>query len=748
VKPPRLLCALLILFATIAFAQTNPVPLVNQPLIPMTVTPGGQGFILTVNGTGFASTALVTWNGSTRVTSFISGTELQAQISAADVAKPGAPSVAVMNPGPGGGPSNVVFFPIQTPTSSVVMASVSSFSGTGETAVGDFNNDGLLDLVAGNGLLFDLYLGNGDGTFQPPISHNSVTPVTSLLAADFNGDGKLDLAILDGIGNTTVFLGGGNGGFLQQQVFRSPNAALAAADFNGDGKLDLVVTDNSNIFIRTVVRLGNGDGTFGNPLTLNESLGGVPAIGDFNGDGKLDLAVADGISLHVFLGNGDGSFRAGVAYSLPYGGFSAVAADVNGDGKLDIITNGVSVLLGNGDGTFTSFGGVNLGSNLSATSVNIADLNGDGKLDLAVYSSVNSAIDTLLGNGDGTFQNPIQVATDFSSSLVMGDFNGDGKLDLVGQSLYLQTPINVSPSSLNFGTQNVGTKSPPQNVTVINSGTSTLTISNIGISGSDPKDFSQNNNCTSLPAGSQCVIMVTFDPTAGGPRSAQLNVSYPGLGSPQSVSLIGVGAISAVTLTPSSLKFNVQLLGTTSPAQTATLTNTGTVAVNISNISTTAAFTQTNNCPASVAVGGSCQIRVEFAPIVKGLAAGTLSVTDSAQGSPQTVALSGIGTEVQLSATGVNFGNQKVGTKSAPAPIKLTNVGATALSISQIAIKGLDPGDFSRTSNCGNSVPAGGNCTIKVTFAPKAKGPRAASLRIYDNGGGSPQKVALSGKGT
>jgi hypothetical protein len=107
-RPLSLLCPLLILSATIALAQSNPVPFVNQPLIPMTVTPGGQGFILTVNGTGFASTALATWNGSTRVTSVISSTELQAQISAADVAKPGTVAVTVMNPKPGGGPSNIV----------------------------------------------------------------------------------------------------------------------------------------------------------------------------------------------------------------------------------------------------------------------------------------------------------------------------------------------------------------------------------------------------------------------------------------------------------------------------------------------------------------------------------------------------------------------------------------------------------------------------------------------------------------
>jgi hypothetical protein len=203
-----------------------------------------------------------------------------------------------------------------------------------------------------------------------------------------------------------------------------------------------------------------------------------------------------------------------------------------------------------------------------------------------------------------------------------------------------------------------------------------------------------------------------------------------------------------VTLTPPSLKFSTQLVGTTSPPQTATLTNTGSVAVNISNISTTGAFTETNNCPSSLPVSGSCQIKAEFAPKTRGPAAGQLAVTDDAQGSPQTVALSGTGTVVVLSTLDVNFGNQKVGTKSVPAPVKLTNIGKVALTISQIAIRGADPEDFSQTNNCGNSVPAGGSCTIKVTFTPQAKGQRSGSLQISDNGGGSPQKVALSGNGT
>jgi hypothetical protein len=199
---------------------------------------------------------------------------------------------------------------------------------------------------------------------------------------------------------------------------------------------------------------------------------------------------------------------------------------------------------------------------------------------------------------------------------------------------------------------------------------------------------------------------------------------------------------------PASLAFPVQLLNTTSTSQSAILTNTGSVDVTISNISTSGSFSQTNNCPSDLQVGANCKIEVVFTPTAKGPASGTLSVTDNAKGSPQTVALSGTGTDVKLEPKGVNFGDQQVGTKSSPIGIELTNVGSTSLSISGIDFKGTDPGDFSQTNNCGNSVPAGGHCTIKVQFVPQEKGPRSATLSVSDDGGGSPQTVALAGTGT
>jgi hypothetical protein len=278
---------------------------------------------------------------------------------------------------------------------------------------------------------------------------------------------------------------------------------------------------------------------------------------------------------------------------------------------------------------------------------------------------------------------------------------------------------------------------------------SALDITNISITG-DPKDFEQTNKCgSSLPPHASCQIKVSFAPQRVGAKQASLSVSHQGLGSPQTVSQAGTGVnAGTVSLKPSSLTFAVQLLKTTSSPQDGTLTNTGSLDVTISNISTSGPFSQTNNCPSDLPAGANCKIEVAFTPTAKGPASGTLSVTDNAKGSPQTVALSGIGTEVKLEPKGVNFGDQMVGTKSSPIGIELTNVGTTSLSISRIAIKGTDPGDFSQTNNCGNIVPAGGHCTVKVQFVPQAKGPRSATLTGSDDGGGSPQTVALAGTGT
>jgi hypothetical protein len=753
-KQFQLSCLFQILWAIAATAQVNPAPLVNQPLVPAAVAPGHAAFTLTVNGTGFVPHSTIYWNGVKQATQVISSSRLKAEISAEDVAKAGTASVTVLNPHPGGGTSNAVFFPIREPASSVAISPTLAFSGAQATAVGDFNNDGKPDVAVGlqnkdgSGEI-EIYLGKGDGTFGGPVNTETVTSVATLLTGDFNGDGKLDLAVGDDEGNVSIFLNQGGGRMQQSQVFDSQEPVLAA-DFNNDGKLDLIVLSYDEQSRQAILSicLGQGDGTFAPP---QEIVSGVlsAAAGDFDGDGNLDLALP---GVEIYLGNGDGTFRFGSECGAQYGGEYTAVADVNGDGNLDIITDGVSVLLGKGDGTCTANGGVQV-DNYFYDNLVLGDLNGDGILDIALAYGTQDGLfsfDLLLGNGDGSFQTPLQFGVPGTPGpLGIGDFNGDGKLDLVDNSLYLSISASLTPNALAFGNQDVGTQSQPQTVTLTNVGSSDLVIQQIGVDGNDPNDFTQSNKCPgSLPPNQSCQIQVVFDPTQGGSRSAWLYVNYEGVGSPQTVALTGTGIDLTVSLTPSSMKFASRLVHTTSPPQTATLTNTGTQAVNISSISTAAPFAESNNCPTTLEPNTDCQIQVTFTPVNGGKARGTLDVYDNAGGSPQSVALSGSGTAVKLSPGSVNFGNQKVGTQSSPFPIKFSNEGATSISISKISFSGTDAGDFSQTNNCGKSVPGGKSCNIEITFAPKAKGHRSAKLDVYDNGGGSPQTATLAGTGT
>jgi hypothetical protein len=747
-------------------AQTNPAPLVNQPLIPASIAPGSGGFTLNVTGTGFAPTAELYWNGSPRVTIVNSGGGLQAIITPADIAKPGTASVTVVNPTPGGGASNVVFFPVRQSASGVGLAVTPRFT-AGVVAVGDFNNDGKLDVAIGefnnnNGSgSVSVYLGNGDGTFSLPIVTNAPFGVEVLIPADVNDDGKLDLLVSQFPNSNeesapmVVFFGNGDGTFTQGQQFSGTPTAVG--DWNGDGHIDLIMEeDNGSIY--SSVYLGDGQGNFTqSQFMIGTGFEGGPAgptaVGDFNGDGKLDVAFP---GVAVALGNGDGTFQNPVYYSTEFYGNEIVAADVNNDGKLDLVTSGLSVLLGKGDGTFTSAGGVSAGGNYG---VILGDFNGDGQLDAAVPSSnsVSWGLDLLLGNGNGTFQNPMfyPVTKQLVGFLTfgVGDFNGDGRIDFVFSGgidtmLLLQNSVTLAPTALAFGNQNTGTTSPPQTVTLTNVGATTLNIQSISIIGGT--NFSQSNNCgTSVAPGSACSIMVTFSPKTGGYKTAALNVAFQGLGSPQTVSMNGIGVNAAsVSLTPSSLSFPTQLFGTTSLSQTATLTNTGTLAVTVSSIATTGAFSATSNCPSSLPAFQACQIQVQYKPTARGQQSGELSVTDNATHSPQHVKLSGTGTVVSLSATGISFGDQQVGTTSLGIPIKVTNVGTVPLAISQISIGGANPADFTQTNNCGLGIPAGASCTIKISFTPTATGSRSATLDITDNGGASPQSVALTGTGT
>jgi hypothetical protein len=436
------LCFASLFFAVmcpVVLAQSNPVPLVNQPLIPASVKPGRGRFTLTVTGTGFAPTAVVQWNGTPRSTMFASSSKLRAKISAVDVAKANTASVSVVNPAPGGGSSNAVYFPIRQGAKVFRGTRDRSFTPESKTvAVGDFNNDGKLDVAVAKGdRRIDIFLGNGDGTFGTPIGTPTPSGIVALLAADFNGDGNLDLfAYSAAQSKVTIFWGNGDGSLTEGPSSGAPDAnSFALADFNGDGKLDYVAGEPDQLSGPALqVFLGNGDGTFQNWWSASVccvSFTGLAAVGDFNGDGKLDFANS-GL---VFLGRGDGTFTTDNVFYVDVND-SIATADVSGDGKLDLVSDRGAVALGNGDGTFTQI------SDLFLTGANVllGDINGDGLLDVVLRTLTvdgKQDIDTLLGKGDGTFQNPIEHPAGTSDGerqfdhLRLGDFNGDGRLDVM-----------------------------------------------------------------------------------------------------------------------------------------------------------------------------------------------------------------------------------------------------------------------------------------------------------------------------
>jgi hypothetical protein len=299
-------------------------------------------------------------------------------------------------------------------------------------AVGDFNNDGKLDLAVTNIPINDGYkfsalfgnicssvailLGKGDGTFQDSNQFDSGGHLpTSVAVANFNNDvdkngvAKLDLAIVNlNSGNVEILLGDGGGNFSSKTsipVGTNPTS-VATGDFNGDGIADLVVTNTNDSTIS--VLLGKGDGTFG--AATNFSVGVRPisvAVGDLNGDGKPDLVVANLLSstVSVFLGDGTGSFGAPTSYPVGRYPSSIALADFNRDGKTDIavanrFSDVVSVLLGNGDGTFATAKHFSTGN--KPLSIAAGDFNGDHATDVAVVNIVDNTVSILLNNTDST----------------------------------------------------------------------------------------------------------------------------------------------------------------------------------------------------------------------------------------------------------------------------------------------------------------------------------------------------------
>ena len=354
-------------------------------------------------------------------------------------------------------------------------------------AVVDFNGDGKLDIAvadygnpsSGDNGGVSILLGNGDGTFQPAKLISAGKNPNSIAVGDFNNDGKQDLLVADygdrssgGSGNLTVLLGNGDGTFQPPITLTAGPEPfeLAVGDFNNDGTLDFAVTDFS---AGVYLFLGNGEGTFQPPALVNT--GNWPSAivaHDFNGDGKLDLAVAGSpvsgsdSTVSILLGNGDGTFALPVPYVLnEFLPTSIAIADLRDDGVMDLAITTyacffgvcrapVETLIGNGDGTFQSSQGLGLPNAAwiilyppdVPLSLQAASFSGNAKADLVEV--IGPYVAVFPGNGDGTFKGVLTFSADQAPfNLAIGDFKGDGKPDIVvanSQSNDITVSLNAS----------------------------------------------------------------------------------------------------------------------------------------------------------------------------------------------------------------------------------------------------------------------------------------------------------------
>ncbi len=337
-----------------------------------------------------------------------------------------------------------------------IFGPIASFStaAPGGVAAADFNNDGRIDVATADPIagVVTVQSGNGDGTFNAPQTVYSGGEPEQLVTADLNADGNADLVVGDvQSGSITVLLGNGDGTFHQVQTLTAgPVYRLRIVDFNADGIPDLaVISANSD-----VVELfpGKGDGTFGTPVTIN--LGFDPsdiAVADINGDGYPDVLLADGAGpqIAVLLASAMGQFGQPIYVTTAHAPAAVTVVPDAQTGFLDLVASEAPTPLNITQGWVQTFTGDGAGHFTSSTiyplravgyDISATDLNGDGIPDLTLLNTSDDSVSVLLGSGMGAYAPAMTYRVGYSPyGFAVADVNADGLPDIITTSSYSGT---------------------------------------------------------------------------------------------------------------------------------------------------------------------------------------------------------------------------------------------------------------------------------------------------------------------
>jgi Abnormal spindle-like microcephaly-assoc'd, ASPM-SPD-2-Hydin/Bacterial Ig-like domain (group 1) len=498
----------------------------------------------------------------------------------------------------------------------------------------------------------------------------------------------------------------GQGGLVPVTVTGSVSGAGIAVP---SGSLSYTILNSSNVSVGSgsaSLTVGNSSATTSVPISATLAPGSYTMTSSYDGDNNFAASSSPFTLL----------FTVSVVSNLTFNNtsfvFGSVPVGITSPTQTLIIVNpngfavtGVTVAA---SGDFSAFSNCPTISALGACSINIA------------------FTPTAAGARTGSLR-----VTDAQSSVQMSaSLTGSGTA----------AGIQFTPASLNFGGVLINTSSFGQTITIQNTGTADLIISNIASTG----DFITTGNCAVVPAGSNCSLSVTFTPTAAGARTGTVTLTDNVGGSSQNqvVGLSGMGTRAGATLTPGVATFPSTLLGSTSFLDNATLTNTGTAPLTGIGLSTLGDFTQTNTCQSTLAAGASCTISVSYAPTIAGAESGTLTVTDNLGAQSVSLVGTGVVPGVSLSSSQLIFGGQQVNGSSLAQTVIFTNTGSTAVNIGSVAIAG----NFTDTTNCTGSIAAGASCSVNVIFTPITAGPLSGTVTMSDGAG--TQMVTLKGQGT